>query len=306
MRPVGSGDEPPPGWRHPHPWREPQGGLIRSMSMGGPPIPTGNFWDDLLHVCGHTTRAIFSHAVCCALCSLDGDVSEPATQNRLRSFSTGRLPLPAPKEQAEGVLELLRRAPTGESDLKLSDFVEAAEQLVHPLELLGPWTVIAAREVRSNCSLLRQALHQVEDSAGTGLRAVLEAEKEMNMHKQRGAAVLLNSQSVAFALTWLHRFLGIWADLWRVPRPPTFRDGLMRAYKEHVEPYHSWLLRRAFAVATAVVPSWEEARELLKEYDAKGEAVVLQQVAALAPLLACIRASLLELQLLDTRMAGDV
>ena len=119
------------------------------------------------------------------------------------------------------------------------------------------------------------------------------------MH-QAGA---LADPSVALALTWLHRFLSMWCDLWIEPRPPTFREALMKAYNTHIRPHHSWLVRRTFSLAVSVVPSWAVARERLNEFDERGEAGMLANVAMLRVVLGRIDAALQAEGLSDRRKA---
>ena len=61
------------------------------------------------------------------------------------------------------------------------------------------------------------------------------------------------------------------------------------------------LLQRTFLLAVAVVPSWSEARDALAAFDADGEAGMLRNIAALAPLLSRLQDALRREGLWDVR-----
>ena len=77
----------------------------------------------------------------------------------------------------------------------------------------------------------------------------------------------------------------------------------MRAYGTHIQPHHSWILRRTFSIAVSVVPSWATARERLNEFDERGEAGMLKNVAMLRLVLSRIDAALTEEGLSDQCVA---
>lgn len=198
----------------------------------------------------------------------------------------------SPPREIQRVLQLA--ALDDGADLDLHRFLEGAFLLLPQLEALGTWTFIAAREVRANLCSLRQSAAFRECAR---LRAVLAAETAGGVHKEG----ILADGTAALALTWLTRLLGLWVAVWREPRPPTFKQALDAAYDAHMRPYHGWIARKAFALATSCVPTWAAARELYADYDAEGEAGVIADIAALAPLLERIRAALAEMGLHDER-----
>lgn len=189
--------------------------------------------------------------------------------------------------QREVLIALEECMEAGEGDLDLRRMVTAFEQMLHALETLGAWTFLAKREVRANLAKLEQSA-AVQAERIPQLLNVLRAEKALRLHKPGALA----DPSAALALTWLLRFLSMWCDVWLEPRPPTFREALMLAYGTHIKPYHSWLVKRTFSIAVAVVPSWAAARERLNEFDAGGEAGLLQNIAALRRVLGRIETAL--------------
>jgi hypothetical protein len=278
----------PRGFRRPT-WREPQGGFVRSESFGGPPVPRGvRLPDDVLIICGLTAKALFSRAVCCALC------------NTLEVRKS--LPPPARQQPPSREVADMLRASRLHDDVLLHPFSDGAEQNLFPLERLGPWTVIASREVRACLIDLRESQAVRDAGSGARLRAVLAAEKAAGLHAEDGP---LAPGSAASALCWLVRYLAMWVDLWREPRRPTFKEALDDAYKTEVAPYHGWLLQKGFAFATALVPSWAEARMLLAEHDAEGEAGMLRCVEALRPILDSTRTIMREMRLWDLTVLGE-
>lgn len=196
-------------------------------------------------------------------------------------------PTQATPPQSEVLLALKHCLEAGEGDLYLRGMATAFEQMLHALETLGGWTFLAKREVRANLAKLEQSAAMQAEPAPR-LLEVLRAEKARHLHRPGALA----DPSAALALTWLHRFLSMWCDVWLEPRPPTFRDALMSAYGRHIKPYHSWLVKRTFSIAVAVVPSWAMARERLNEFDEGGEAGLLRNISALREVLGRIEAAL--------------
>ena len=217
---------------------------------------------------------------------------------RIDSFLAAGHLLPPQAPQNETFAALVRCLDAGPDDLYLRRMVTAFEQMIYALETLGGWTYLAKREVRANLAKLEQS-QAVQRERAPRLRSALRYEKDSGMHK-KGA---LADPSAALALTWLHRFLMMWCDLWIEPRPPTFREALMRAYGTHIQPHHSWILRRTFSIAVSVVPSWATARERLNEFDERGEAGMLKNVAMLRLVLSRIDAALTEEGLSDQCVA---
>lgn len=277
---------------------------MRNQSFGGPIAPRGDLRSDLLLISAITAKAMFSRAVCCALCNLS-EACEATTQEL-----SSRLPLPLPSQQkprapqmpSHEVLAILQAAfVDGGTDLLLNEFAQAVEQQLYPLDALGAWTTIAKREVTINLQVLMQSEAVLGAGEAPRLRDVLAAEAAAGLHSTDASGVTVcPGGSAALALVWLSRFLGIWVDQWREPRAPTFKESVMRAYASRIAPYHTWLLRKAFKVATALVPTWGEAHDQLAACDDEGEAGVLRCVAVLEPILELIEALLLEHGLWDT------
>ena len=245
---------------------------------------------------------MFSRVFWCALCSL-GDACDERTQelsDRLTQ-AAGPQKQRAPQIPAHEVVAKLEAALIENgSDVDLVEFAAAVEQQLYPLEALGAWTAIAAREVKSNLHMVMQSDAVRKAGEAPRLREVLEAERMAGLHrvKPNGTTICANG-SAALALVWLSRFLLLWVDCLSEPRAPTYKENVMRAYTAHISPYHTWLLKKAFKVATALVPSWGEAYDLMSECDAEGEAGVLREIAALSPILAVIESTLKEFQMWD-------
>ena len=284
---------PPKGWRIPT-WREPPGGFIKRESFGGPIVSRPDVYKDILHIASLTAERDAARTICCAMCSLGGP-----SQHTLQ-LTEVPIVIGKPKRPQHEVLRSLRAALVDEgTDVLLRQFVDSAEQLLFALEMLGMWTRIAVREVRANLLMLTQSIAMSAAGDGARLTEVLAAEVASGIHS--GGGQLANA-SAALALNWLARFLGMWIGLWREPRLPTFKANVMRSYGTNIQPYHSWLLQKTFSIATAgLVPSWSEARALLAAFDPEGEAGMLRNVAALAPIVDRISATLHEMQLWDAR-----
>ena len=233
-----------------------------------------------------------------------------------------------------GMARAIRSCCVGAGDLQVDELIAAAQPVLECLECLGGWTALSVREGRANLVKLQQsaALREARaraSSAGEGdggprVSAVLQAEAAAGLHGSDEKGPKLADPSAAIGLLWLLRFLGMWMVMWRVPPLPTFREQLMRAYRERMEPcrrralvtrrlgaagsgrrahsprYHGWVLRCSFSVAVAVVPHWGEARDRIKTVDPSGEAGLLLAVAAMPPMLERLEAQLRDHGMLDT------
>lgn len=173
--------------------------------------------------------------------------------------------------------------------------------MILALEVLGSWTFVAVREMNSNLEKIDEstAAHEVE---GVGerltLSAVLDWEVAEAIHQPGGDVV---EDSAANGLLWLLRFLRLWRELWREPRPSTFGDALNLAYEKSIKPYHGWVVQRTFALSTSVVPSWPEVHDRLEAFDEDGEEGLLRSIAALDPVLDRIEEALRKRGLYDER-----
>lgn len=298
-------DEPPPGWRRPR-WYEEQGGFVREQSFGGSPItlaqrePLGGLLLPVL-------RNIFSCALCSMVCDLDHFFRQFSKRNQLtdagpeKATAAGERIL-APKVPQREAHHLLELALDGtDDDLDLKQLIRATEQMMYALQVLGPWTFIAVRELKSNMSMLEASTSFKGAGAAPKLLDVLSVEGSNGLHQNVGPNCVLSEPSSAMALLWLHRFLALWFEMWREPRPETLKDAIISAYNKSIEPFHSWLIQRTFLLAVAVVPTWGEAREALAAFDEDGEAGMLRNIAALAPLLSRIEIALQREGLWDVR-----
>lgn len=281
-------EEPPPGFRHPR-WNEEQGGFIRRESFGGPVVRPDPLCDTLL--------ILRNHAVCGLVCQLDKVCLQLKSRLRIGDGGNGKgsrgkngaaaaaTPRASKLPQREA-LNFLQQALREGQDLDLKLMMRATEQMMYALEVLGAWTFIAVRELEGNMAQLRVSDSFNAAGAAPKLLEVLADEGSRDdFHVNVGPGVVLAEPSAATSLMWLYRFLALWFELWREPRPATFSDALMKAYKKTLEPYHGWLVQKTFGLAVAVVPTWAEAREALAAFDPEGEAGMLRNVAALGPLL---------------------
>lgn len=218
------------------------------------------------------------------------------------------LPPPAPPERSgggkyAGMVASMRACCAGDGDILLDRLVVASLPILDCLECLGGWTSLSVREARANIAKLQHSSafrSQAQSPRGALLSVALDAEASAGMHGTDGKGPLLADPSAAIGLLWLLRFLGMWMVMWQLPMLPLFKEQLMRAYDEHMAPYHGWLLRRSFGVAVAVVPHWGAARDRLQALDPAGEAGLLLAVAAMPPVLGRIEAQLRDRGLLDT------
>jgi len=208
-----------------------------------------------------------------------------------------------PGTTQEGVQPALVGCLRDRSDVDLEAMAVGVRPMIEVLTVLGGWTIIAVREMNANLAKLEasKAVAGIPEGKARLLSSVLSAEAEAGLHAPGG---LIEEMSAASALLWLSRFLRLWTRMWREPRPPTFAQALMAAYESSISPYHNWVLQRTFGIATAVVPSWSEAHDRLEEFDVRGEEGLLQNVAALEPVLDRIEGALRDWDMYDTRIIG--
>jgi hypothetical protein len=184
-----------------------------------------------------------------------------------------------------GAAPALGSSLVGEDDLELDAMADGIRPMIRALETLGSWTFVAVSEMNSNLSKLAESAavqRLAADGAPRHLLAVLDAEAAARLHPRGGP---LKPHSAAEGLLWLTRFLVLWRELWREPRPPTFKAALDRAYELSIKPYHSWVLQRTFAMSTASVGDWPHVLAQLDAFDVAGEAGLLPAVEALDPVL---------------------
>mmetsp|Transcript_5641 Transcript_5641/g.14944 ORF Transcript_5641/g.14944 Transcript_5641/m.14944 type:complete len:356 (+) Transcript_5641:74-1141(+) len=244
-------------------------------------------------------------------------VTEPAwvvwTLKILSTLSCGLCAAPMP--QIEGVpavqksttvsnqhdvLPSLTTCLQGEADLDLDLMAKGVRPMILALEALGAWTFIAVREMHSNLQKIEQsgAYSSLSDVSPRLMTDLLDAEVKADIHSSGG---MIAQPSAAEGLLWLYRFLLLWREMWREPRPPTFKEAIDLAYQNSIRDYHSWLVQNTFNVAVSTVPSWAEARDALDELDVAGEAGLLRSIAALDPVLSRMEAAIKQRDLWDIR-----
>ena len=262
------------------------------------PIPEANLVHDLIAICNVTWRLMIDELLLRITCAVGPQRALPPPPSPVPMMMVARQPL-------KDVLRLLESAADGD-DIKLQPFADGAEQLVFTLELLGPWTHLAAREMRGSLKL-RESRVVLDADDDPRLEAVLASELDAGLRDGCGSCV---EGSAALALCWLVRFLGLWVDTWNVKvgaGRPTFKEGLEKAYSVNVQPYHAWLLQRAFFFSISIVPSWSESKELLAGYDAEaGEAGAFACIDALREGVDKIRATLKERGAWDESVVGQL
>lgn len=198
------------------------------------------------------------------------------------------------------VLPSLTGCLRGEEDVDLELMAKGVRPMILALEALGRWTFIAVREMHSNLAKIEksEAVGSLPEGEPRLMLTILEAELKAGMHQPGG---LIAVESASEGCLWLFRFLTLWREMWREPRPPTFKEAIDIAYQKSICSYHSWLVQNTFNVAIAAVPTWIEARDALDELDAAGEAGLLQSIAALDPVLDRMQTALKARDLWDTR-----
>ena len=186
----------------------------------------------------------------------------------------------------------------GRDDVEMLTFMHGVRPMLLALEVLGAWTYIAVREIKSNLSKIEETVAKGKLADEWLLSAMLDNEISSGVH---GAGGLVASGSAAEGVLWLYRFLRLWSELWREPRPSTFKQALDAAYKASVGPFHGWMLQRTFSIAISVVPTWAEAHDRLEAFDIDGEAGLMRSIAALDPVLDRMEAALRSRDLWDVR-----
>ena len=167
------------------------------------------------------------------------------------------------------------------NDVKLRPFASAIQPFVAALEVLGPWTHFAARETKVNLAKIENSAAVAELIASgerePTLHAVLQKEVAANIHPPGSLA----DESAAMGCVWLLRFLSMFCFMWNEPRPRSFKEAVDNGYKVHIMEYHNWILQQTFFLATAVVPSWQEATLKYAAFDVEGEEGVIRGVEQL-------------------------
>ena len=153
----------------------------------------------------------------------------------------------------------------GDSDVATGPFIEACRAYCAVLKHLGPWTSPSVREVHANCHKIEHAF-EMEPSRYKSMRALLQAEKSLGMHKE---GALLQDPSAAMGLLWARRGLGMWVHLFRerldsgparnseggTADTGAFKRSVEAAYNEVLLPFQGWLSSRAFALSALAVPA---------------------------------------------------
>ena len=240
----------------------------------------------LLEFCGS-----MSYKLSCGMCGLPPQLKLADTPGARKSTTVSN--------QHE-VLPSLTGCLQGDEDIDLELMAKGVRPMILALEALGAWTFIAVREMNSNLEKIEQCDTVAKSPSGAQklMIEVLDAEVKAGIH---GAGGVLAQPSGAEGVLWLFRFLTLWREMWRDPRPATFKEAIDLAYQKSICAYHSWLVQNTFNVAVAAVPTWTEARDNLDGLDVAGEEGLMKSIAALDPVLGRMEAALKARDLWDVR-----
>ena len=157
---------------------------------------------------------------------------------------------------------VLRKGEEGDevlSDVEVELFSNAIVLLSHVQCILGPFMHPAAMNDRKFVDIIRRTKQQYGEVRS--LRLLLELERAALT--QNGMQPYKDDQlpddSVAICSTWLMRGLSFWTGvasrLSNSQSKLTLSQAATQSYEEHLEPFHRWLLRKAFGAGIAMVPS---------------------------------------------------
>ena len=206
-----------------------------------PPIPApqahGNTTSPARLGWGEALSKFLGNVCSNATCGL---ISMPAQIDAKAKDVSGRKQATASSQHE--VLPSLQSCLCGTSDVDLALMAKGVRPMILALEVLGSWTIVAVREIKSNLEKVEKSAAVSSMAAGTPrlLSTVLQAELSAGIH---GAGGIVAHGSAAEGCLWLLRFLTLWREIWREPRPHTFKDAISTAYAKSIREYHSWLVQ---------------------------------------------------------------
>lgn len=103
---------------------------------------------------------------------------------------------------------------------------------------------VTARDMESNIRKAEQVFLDTPLDRRRCLSSLLQIERETGIHRPGG---VLNDRSAANGLLWLRRSLAFQNDVYSALldyKDPT--EAALDAYRSQVQPYHGWVLRKAF------------------------------------------------------------
>lgn len=151
------------------------------------------------------------------------------------------------------------------NDINVPKFIRAAKAYCDLVARFGHFSGPSAAEVRRCIVKLEDAARSLANSASGGrrglkrnsMRAILQAEVATGMHGRGGA---IADPSAAMGLLWTRRGLAFWLDVFQqhAKKSGGLRAQMSAAYERTLAPFHGWVSRRAFLVASSATPTWED------------------------------------------------
>jgi len=190
------------------------------------------------------------------------------------------------------------------SDLDIETLLRAFSITSRIGESLGAMMTLAVKNDEANFEKVRVVWSQL--GRPMTLRALLEAEVATGVHKRGG---VLADPSAAMSFLWLRRTLqflaGIIERLCGTNREVAMKDVARASYAEHLEPYHSWLLRNTFRMGMSGLPKRDDVFAKLRAPGSDDEALLLEQMRECSEqmnvTISLMRGLYLELDLEDVR-----
>mmetsp|Transcript_125529 Transcript_125529/g.313629 ORF Transcript_125529/g.313629 Transcript_125529/m.313629 type:complete len:494 (-) Transcript_125529:153-1634(-) len=192
-----------------------------------------------------------------------------------------------------------------ETELDITKYMEACRGFCQVLAVMGAWTTPMINEVHSTTGKIEQA---VQAGMGPSLREVLRSEVVAGIHEE---GALLADPSAAMGILWSYRGLLLWAETFKgcitegrgeeeFPRG-ILKQSMDRAYEEVLQPYNGFVMRKAYAAGTALIPELNDIWHKLAPSKDKFYQDVGEWLGILSTMLPLIKAALSELDLMDTR-----